>query len=155
MRDRVKVSAKNSGMVMEETMKKIIVIGHGGYAGGIRQNLEMIAGPRENMYFLDLTKDIDLAVLEEKVKSLLDGFSVDDEVLFACDLLGASPFQVAAMRCAENPGRYYAVAGLNTMALLETSMNAENGMTIEELADFAVQTTKESVARFPEKENGI
>lgn len=135
-------------------MKRIIVLGHGGYAGGIRQNLEMIAGPRENMYFLDLTQDMDLAALEEQVKSLLDGFS-GDEVLFACDLLGASPFRVAAMRCAENPGRYYAVAGLNTMALLETSMNAENGMTVEELADFAVQTTKEAVARFPEKENGI
>jgi PTS system N-acetylgalactosamine-specific IIA component len=109
----------------------------------------MIAGERENMHFLDLTKDIDLATLEGKVKALLDGFS-GDEVLFACDLLGASPFQVAAMRCVENPGKYYAVAGLNTMALLEVSMNAENGMTIEELADFAVKTTKEAVARFPE-----
>jgi PTS system N-acetylgalactosamine-specific IIA component len=135
-------------------MKRIIVIGHGGYAEGIRQNLEMIAGPRENMYFLDLTKDIDLAALEQRVKNLLDGFP-EDEVLFACDLLGASPFQVAAMRCVENPGRYYAVAALNTMALLDTSMNAENEMTIEELADFAVETTKAAVARFPEKENGI
>ncbi len=135
-------------------MKRIIVIGHGGYAEGIRQNLEMIAGPRDNMYFLDLTKDIDLAALEQKVKGLLDRFP-EDEVLFACDLLGASPFQVAAMRCAENPGRYFAVAGLNTMALLETSMNAESEMTIEELADFAVETTKAAVARFPEKENGI
>lgn len=135
-------------------MKRIIVIGHGGYAEGVRQNLEMIAGPRENMYFLDLTKDIDLAALEQKVKSLLDGFP-EDEVLFACDLLGASPFQVAAMRCAENPGRYYAVAGLNTMALLEASMNAENEMTIEELADFAVETTKAAVARFPEKNHGV
>lgn len=135
-------------------MKRIIVIGHGGYAEGMRQNLEMIAGERENMYFVDLTQEIDLAALEEKVKTLLDGFS-GDEVLFACDLLGASPFRVAAMRCAENPGKYYAVAGLNTMALLEVGMNAENGMTIEELADFAVETTKEAVARFPEKNYGV
>ncbi len=130
-------------------MKRVIVMGHGGYAEGVKRNIEMIVGIPEHMYFLDLTKENDLAALENKVNLLLDGFS-DDEVLFACDLMGASPFQVAAMQSANHPGKYYTVAGLNTMAFLELSMNLENQLSIEEFANLAVETTKAAVARFPE-----
>jgi PTS system N-acetylgalactosamine-specific IIA component len=128
-------------------------MGHGGYAEGARKNLEMIAGVPEYMYFIDLTKEDDLATLEARVKLLLEGLP-GDEVLFACDLLGASPFRIAALQCAENPGKYYAVAGLNTAALLDISMNLEGGSSVEELADRAVETTRTSVSRFPERQSG-
>lgn len=130
-------------------MKRIVVLGHGGYAEGMRQNLEMIIGPSGNMYFVDLTAEDGLAGLESKVNRLLEGFG-DDEVLFACDLLGASPFRVAAMLCANNPGRYYTVAGLNTAAFLEVSINAQSDMPVAELAKLAVEAAKTAVARFPE-----
>lgn len=127
-------------------MKRVVVMGHGGYAEGVKQNLDMIVGKAEHMYFIDLTKEDDLAVLENKVNCLLEGFN-DDEVLFACDLLGASPFRVAATICVNHPGKYYAVAGLNTMALLELSMASD--LSIEELANRAIETAKAAVARFP------
>ncbi len=130
-------------------MKRVIVMGHGGYAEGVRQNLEMIVGKSEHMHFVDLTKEDDLATFETKVNHVMEDFH-DTEVLFACDLLGASPFRVAAMLCANNPGKYYAVAGLNTMAFLELSMNGENDLSIEALANLAIDTTKAAVARFPE-----
>ena len=96
-------------------MKRLIVMGHGGYAEGVRQNLEMIAGVPDGMHFIDLNKEDDLAALEAKVKELLGTFP-EDEVLFACDLLGASPFRVAAMESAGKPGKYLTVSGLNTMS---------------------------------------
>jgi PTS system N-acetylgalactosamine-specific IIA component len=124
-------------------------MGHGGYAEGLKQNLDMIAGVPETMYFIDLTKEDDLSGFQAKVDHLLQDFS-EDEVLFACDLLGASPFRVAAEICVNHPGRYYTVAGLNTMALLELTMLEGNDLTIEELANRAVNTTKSAVAKFPE-----
>ncbi len=130
-------------------MKRMVVMGHGGYAEGVRQNMEMIAGLPERIYFIDLMQDDDLAGLESKVQVLLEDCG-SDEVLFACDLLGASPFRVAAMQCAEHPGRYCTVAGLNTMAFLEVSMNLDNDMSVEELANLAVETAKAAVAKFPE-----
>jgi len=128
-------------------MKRVVVMGHGGYAEGVKQNLDMIVGKSEHMYFIDLNKEDDLATLEYKVNHLLEGFN-DDEVLFACDLLGASPFRVAAMICVNHPGRYYTVAGLNSSALLELSMECD--LSIEELANRAIETTKAAVARYPE-----
>ncbi|QOX64191.1 PTS sugar transporter subunit IIA [Anoxybacterium hadale] len=130
-------------------MKRMIVVGHGGYAEGVRLNMEMIAGVPEQMYFFDLRKGEDLADLENRIKTQLESFGAD-EVLFACDLLGASPFRVAAMQCAEHPGRYFAVAGLNTMAFLETSMNLDSELSIEELANLSMETAKTAIARFPE-----
>lgn len=131
-------------------MIRIIVLGHGGYAEGVKQNIEMIAGPPEGMYFIDLTKTDDLASFKNKVDTLIQDFP-EEEVLFACDLIGASPFRVAAELCAVNFGRYYTVAGLNTMAFLELSMSADGELTIRELADRAVETTKTAVAKYPEQ----
>lgn len=128
-------------------MVKVVVMGHGGYAEGMRQNLEMVVGESGHMYFIDLTKEDDLADFESKVNLLLESFR-DDDVLFVCDLLGASPFRVAAMLCIKHPGKYIAVAGLNTMALLELSI--ESDLSVEELANRAVETTKTAVTKFPE-----
>lgn len=130
-------------------MKRILVMGHGGYAEGVKQNLEMIAGPSQYMYFIDLNKEDDLADLKRKVSHLLKDFK-EDEVLFVCDLLGASPFRVAAEICAYNPGRYYTVSGLNTAALLELSLDQDENLSIEDLANRAVKSTKAAVAKFPE-----
>lgn len=130
-------------------MIRVVVIGHGGYAEGVKQNLEMIAGLSESMYFIDLTKEDDLTSFKNKVDHLLLDFN-DDEVLFACDLLGASPFRVAAEICVNHPGKYYTIAGLNTMALLELTMIEDSDLSIDELANRAVETTKSAVAKFPE-----
>jgi PTS system N-acetylgalactosamine-specific IIA component len=130
-------------------MIKIVVMGHGGYAEGVKQNLEMIAGLSDSMYFIDLTKGDDLSDLKDKVNHVIQDFN-EDEVLFACDLLGASPFRVAAEICVNHPGKYYTVAGLNTMAFLELTMIEDSDLSIEELADRVVNTSKSAVAKFPE-----
>ncbi|MBP1753827.1 MAG: system fructose subfamily component [Firmicutes bacterium] len=129
-------------------MIKIIVLGHGGYAEGVRLNMEMIAGPCEAMHFIDLTKDDDLASFQQKVVNLTESFS-EDKILFVCDLLGATPFRVAAELSAVSNGKYYTVAGLNTMAFLELSMSADSELSIKELAERSVETTKTSVSIFP------
>ncbi|MGB4658770.1 MAG: hypothetical protein WBI07_06310 [Mobilitalea sp.] len=130
-------------------MIRVVVMGHGGYAEGVKQNMEMVSGLSDSMYFIDLTKEDDLASLKTKVDLLLEEFG-EDEVLFACDLLGASPFRVAAEICVNHPGKYYTVAGLNMMALLELTMIEDSGLSINEIVDRSIDTTKSSVVRFPE-----
>lgn len=128
-------------------MTEIIVIGHGGYADGVRTNLEMVAGAPENMHFLNFTKEQDRAQLEEALDQML-GELGEREVLFCCDLPGATPFQVAAIRTAEHTEKYRTVVGLNQMAYMELAMESGE-KTAEEYAKQALETTKESVAVFP------
>lgn len=128
-------------------MAQIIVVGHGGYADGVRTNLEMVAGVPDYMHFLNFTKEQERAELEENLDGMLAELG-GEEVLLCCDLPGATPFQAAAVRTAQNPEKYRTVAGLNQMAYMELAMG--NGGTVEELAKQAAATTKESVMLFPE-----
>lgn len=127
-------------------MVNIIVMGHGGYAEGIRGNLEMLSGIPEGMYFLDLDGDGGLGKLQQELDELVENLK-NQSILYACDLLGASPFRLAALKCVEFPNTQILVTGLNTMAYVELSIPEEN-LSLLELAERAVSTTKESVSRF-------
>lgn len=123
-------------------MKQLIVMGHGGYAQGIKSNLGMLIGEPENMHFLDLGVEDDFSTFQSRFDELMQRFE-EEELFFACDLLGASPFRVAAMHCAMHPTRCAVVAGLNAMAFIELGMNSDG--PLYELAKKAVDTTKDSV----------
>ena len=127
-------------------MAEIIVIGHGGYADGIRTNLEMVVGVPENMHFLNFALSQERTELEDNLDKMLEQMK-DEEVLFCCDLPGATPFQVSAIRTAANPEKYQTVVGINQMAYMEMAME-ETG-TAKDLAFRAIKTTKESVLQFP------
>ena len=128
-------------------MIKIVVMGHGGYAKGVQSNLEMVVGLPDNFHFVDLEKNEDLATFEKKVNNLVSEFK-DDQILFVCDLLGASPFRVAALLTANNSDRYCTLSGINMMAFMELAMPSDE--SLEKIAARAVETTKESVSKFPE-----
>lgn len=127
-------------------MTNIIVMGHGAYAAGTKENMDMIVGVPSTMHFLDLTRQKDLATLEEELDSLLE--TLDSEVLFVCDLMGASPFRIAAMKSAENPEKYCTVTGVNTMGFMELAM--QNDMSAYELANHALEASRTAMVRFPE-----
>lgn len=130
-------------------MAEIIVIGHGGYADGVRTNIQMIAGVPDNMHFIDFRPEQDREDLEKKLDCMLEQLG-NSEVLFCCDLSGATPFQISAMRTAMCAERYCTVAGLNSMAYLEIALDSSG--SVFEIAERAVETTKNSVLLFPGKE---
>lgn len=126
-------------------MVNIVVIGHGAYARGVKENLEMISGVPDYMHFLDLTKDESLSEFEEKLNEIVESIG-ENQIIFACDLMGASPFRTAAMISAEKPEQYCTVSGLNAMAYMELAM--DNSGELQYIADNAVIITKESVSKF-------
>jgi len=128
-------------------MSQVIVMGHGGYAKGVYENLKMIVGTADHMHFIDLQPNEDLADFQAKFDGLLSGMQ-EEEILFACDLMGASPFRLAAMYSAEHADQAVTVSGLNAMAFMELCM--DNGQPVLELANRAIETTKQSVGKFPD-----
>ena len=120
-------------------MAEIVIIGHGGYAEGVRSNLEMVIGVPESMHFLNFALGMERSELEAALKG--------KEILFCVDLPGATPFQLAAIHTAQNPGCCRTVVGLNPMAYMELAMDTSG--TPEDLAKRAMETTKDSVLLFP------
>lgn len=128
-------------------MCQIIVIGHGGYAKGIKSNIQMLFGEPSHMHYLDFYPNDSLQGLEIKLNQLLGNID-KDTVIFCCDILGGSPFRLVAVLTAQNPKRYVTVCGINTMAYLELAMDANSDYL--DLAKRAIQTTKQSVSIYPE-----
>ena len=86
--------------------------------------------------------------LQKKLGEVLGGLPGED-ILFACDLTGGSPFRTAAMMCMEHP-RWAVVAGVNTSAYSEMSFNLE--LPPAELAKLACDVARETIMMFPAQE---
>lgn len=129
-------------------MSKVIVTGHGGYATAMRRNLAMLVGELEGFYFVDFNEEDSLEILQGHFDEVLSQLG-EEEVLFACDLAGGSPFRTAAVICTSHP-TWAVVAGVNTSAYSEMSFNLE--LPAHELAELACQVAKETIMMYPPKE---
>lgn len=127
-------------------MRKIFIItGHGNYASGIKSSLELLLGVNKEMYFADFDEnDTDIS-LKNKYMQIINENKVS-QVLFICDLLGGTPYKVAAELANENHDMEV-VAGCNVGSIIEAFMSRED-YTIEQLADFIVETSKRFTVRF-------
>ena len=129
-------------------MTKVVVLGHGGYGSAIRRNIEMLAGVQEDYFYVDFNEDEDAEILRGKIDAVLEQVG-DNDVLFCCDIVSGTPFNVAATICAEK-SNFCCVGGLNTMAYM--SMTYELESSAFELADMACEVAKEAIMRFPPTE---
>ncbi len=112
-------------------MKQIIIItGHNNFASGILSSLTMIAGTKDNVYAVDFLNDDNDNSLEEKFNKIIED-NKDKEILFACDLMGGTPFKVASKLAFSN-NTYEVVTGINLGGLIDTSMKLDK-MSIKEL----------------------
>lgn len=129
-------------------MTKVIVTGHGGYASAMRRNLGMLVGELEGFFFVDFNEADSLEILQSQLDQALAQVG-DDQVLFACDLAGGSPFRTVAVICSAHPD-WAVVAGINTSAYSEISFNLE--LSAYELAELARDVTQQTILIYPPKE---
>ncbi len=90
-----------------------------------------------------------MAALTEKLQKALESCENDD-VLFACDVAGGSPFRQSAILCLQAPGKYFAVAGFNVAAYAEMAYNLE--LSAAELLLLGEETAHAAIMRFPESQ---
>lgn len=128
-------------------MAKVIVVGHGGYGTAIKNILAMIYGKTEGFTYVDFNLEDDVNTLTEKINAAV-GANKGEDILFATDLAGGSPFKQCAVLCMEHPS-WVTVAGISIAALAEMVYNLN--LKPDELANLALEVTKSAVMRFPEK----
>lgn len=128
-------------------MKRIIVSGHGQFATGIKESIELLSGQHDFFTFVDFIEGMSQEQLKEKFVSLINDFiSKGDEIIFFTDIAGGTPYKVAA-ELSINWDKIVVVAGCNTGALLESIFDKENKSLID-VADDLVERTKSTVNRF-------
>lgn len=127
-------------------MKKMVIAGHGKYASGMKTLLELICGENPAVEYVDFEGDD--AKLEARFEEIA---SSAEEIIFACDMAGATPFMKSVLLQREREG-IYSVGGANVSALVEAVNNLD--APAEEIAENLLATTKNSV-RMMKKERKV
>lgn len=107
----------------------LIIMGHGNYGSGVLSALELIGGSKEEILALDFLKE---ESEEEFTSQLQAKLPKEGNLLFACDLLGGTPYKVAARLKSQNEN-IAIVAGANVGGLLDISFKLDK-LSLEELA---------------------
>lgn len=136
-------------------MKTIIIItGHGHYATGFQSTIELLAGRNSDIHYIDLTITDTDRTLFDKMRQVIAA-NEEAKVLFICDILGGTPFKVAA-QIANESDDMEVIAGCNIGAILEGIFRKDT-LSLMELADFIVEASKRTTIRLEkcrEKKSG-
>ena len=124
---------------------KLVISGHGEYATSVRSTLEFLAGKNDEIRYIDFTQEDTDITLKDKMQKVLDE-NIDSGILFACDILGGTPFK-CAVELSILKNNIEVVAGCNIGSMLETSFNL-GSLVVSELADLIVASSIKSTIRF-------
>lgn len=131
-------------------MKKIIVTGHGHFATGIQNAVELLAGKNADVFYVDFVEGNSDISLKEKLEKVVNE-NPDSDFLFFCDLVGGTPFKMAATLAFEND-RMEVVAGCNIGSLIEILFTKES-YEITELAQNIISISHSATGLFEKKIN--
>lgn len=127
-------------------MKKIMIVtGHGQFATALQSTFELLLGPTDVLHFVDFTATDTDTSLKECFERILAA-NEDRQVLFVCDILGGTPFKVAAELALQAENREV-VAGVNIGSIIEAICQNEQ-MPVQALADAVVRASKKGTLRF-------
>lgn len=124
-------------------MNYIVLTGHGKYATGMKSALELIVGPKENVLAFDFLKEESEEQFSLKFKDL----DRKNNYLFACDLMGGTPYKVVSRLDLNKE----ILIGTNLGGLLDTLFKIDK-LQLSELADNLKQTSLKSLVNIKELE---
>ena len=117
-------------------MTYLVITGHGHYASGIKSALELIIGPKDNVLVFDFLKEESEEQFSLKFKDL----DKNNNYLFACDLMGGTPYKVVSRLDLNKE----ILIGTNLGGMLDTVLKIDK-LSLSELADNLKQTSLKSV----------
>ena len=118
----------------------IIIATHGVAAEQLLKTTEMLIGDQEKVVTIDFVSGENAETIMEKYQHALDTELSDcSEILFLVDTWGGSPFN-AANRIAEGKDNMDVVTGVNIPMLVETFMGRDDGPSLQELVEIALET---------------
>lgn len=104
-------------------MNQIVLASHGDMAKGMKNTIEMIFGPQENLHWLSTTRD-EQEGIDTRMRSLLTTFAEDDDVYVLTDLLGGSVNNIMLTLLREYPNMNV-VCGMNIPLALSLATTEE------------------------------
>lgn len=115
----------------------MVVAGHGPLGKALVESAELIVGSQSHLTHVGLEPLGTIESLQEEVGAAVSRAEDGEGVLVLIDLFGGTPGTAAALSLRDR--RAALVAGVNLPMLLEVLMAREQGASLEELAQVAVE----------------
>ena len=122
-------------------MVNIVIVSHGDLGDAMIRATEMITGPTEHLFSVPLLLGESPEGFGEKLAAALQGIE-GEEMLVLIDLLGGTPYNVAARYVLK--GNVECVTGVNLPMLLELVTSRDN-VSLPELAGVVAQVGREAI----------
>lgn len=122
-------------------MVGILVATHGGFAEGLVNAVELIAGKQEKVKTIGLYHGDGIGEFEDKTKKLIRELDDGNGVLVFVDILGGSPANTV-MKCLSMDHEIRAIAGVN-MGMLVQAVMMRDGTSLEDLCDICEEAGKQ------------
>lgn len=126
---------------------KILVVGHGTFASGVKSLMKLLTGVDETILAIDFTEDKSCDVFENEVKEVIK--NNNDLIVFA-DITGGTPFQVSsrAVLSNEESSNQFVVSGISVACMLDIIMNtivANDFENLREKIDSSLSIMEDSI----------
>lgn len=131
-------------------MSKILLMGHGNFASGLKSVLDLVVGSDENILVGDFTQDKTPEIYKDEIIHLLKDTNNSESIYCFSDILGGTPFKLACELKSEGLN-IEVFSGINIPMLIETAINIKCGLDINTID--ILNVGKDSVFYYKIKEN--
>ena len=133
---------------------KILIVGHGEYATGIKSAIKLLTGVSNNIDAINLNEELthnDYTVMVQEYVA-----NNKDLIIFA-DMTGGAPFQIASREILLNEAseNQFVIGGVSVGCILEVVMNTlvlKSEDEIKDIIDSAVNNIKEMTSVISRKD---
>ena len=124
-------------------MVGILIATHGGFAEGLLDAVELIAGKQERAKTIGLYHGDGIDELEQKIRTAVQELDDGDGVLAFVDILGGSPCNMV-MKCMADTKNLTAIAGVS-MGMAVQAVMMRDQSNLDELVDLCEEAGNQPV----------
>ena len=129
----------------------LIVTGHANFGSGMTSSVNLIAGEQEAYRYVDFLPTYGTEELTEEIAKAMDELKDCEGIIIFTDLMGGSPFNVAAS-LGHGKENVRIVAGPNLPMLVEIVMSRKFMDDLDGLVESVLETGKEQVTKYEFKQ---
>ena len=133
---------------------KILIVGHGEYATGMKSAIKLLTGVNNNIDAINLNEELTHDTYTTMVKEYV---SNNEELIIFADMTGGAPFQIASREVLlnESSDNQFVIGGVSVGCILEVVMNTlvlNSQDELKDIIDTAVNNIKEMTSIISRKD---
>ena len=132
----------------------MIITGHGRFATGIREGLNLLLGKPEKFETADYKQEDSTDDLELQLKQSLKNLSDCSGVLIMCDIAGGAPYKLACQLSdrKKDEMEIIVIGGCSLAMIMQTSMARGYLSDLSDLAEMAIDQGKKQIVCYTDEE---